>query len=210
MKKRKLFVLFPLATLTLSGCSLADGFNWFDKNIYSPIEGFVQDLFGIDEEEEEKKPGGDEEKDKTVYDFVLEDGVIVTEKETGILHEISVSEVKIDLLGYSEEGGKLGSIKRDSYNGSTFNGMIYNRTLISGIEKLRVDFSGGTLQYVFTEFLMEDMDFDSKTNNKLESGKPVEVPEDACYFVIYNRSTSPVNIDALKLKFEKNQVLMQR
>ena len=186
MRRKHLLFLLPLFGLTLSGCDLLDKITGGDQE--------------EEKQKEDEKP--EEKKDETKYDVDLNSKAFVTEKEEGILHEVKYNEYVIDLLGYSSNEGKLGSLKKATYNGVTYNGMAYNRSLIGNLEKIRVDFSGGDLQYVFTEFLMEDMNFDSKTGNKFESGKPVDVPEGKCYFVIYTKSTTPVKIDSLKLKLK--------
>ena len=188
MRRKHLLFLLPLFGLTLSGCDLLDKITGGDQE--------------EEKQKEDEKP--EEKKDETKYDVDLNSKAFVTEKEEGILHEVKYNEYVIDLLGYSSNEGKLGSLKKATYNGVTYNGMAYNRSLIGNLEKIRVDFSGGDLQYVFTEFLMEDMNFDSKTGNKFESGKPVDVPEDKCYFVIYTKNTTPVKIDSLKLKLREN------
>lgn len=46
MKKRKLFLLFPMMGMILSGCSFQDGLNWVSDNIFAPIGEFFSGLFG--------------------------------------------------------------------------------------------------------------------------------------------------------------------
>lgn len=181
MKKKILFYLLPLLGLTLTGC-------------------------GPKEEEPPKPDDPVQPADKTNYDLVIDDKLGIVEKEAGFLHQIAFQGHTIDVVGYEETTSGVGSIKKATYNGHAINGMVYNRSLITNLGKLRVDFSGGDLQYIFTDFLMEDMEFDSKKNNKFVSGEPVEIPEGKGYFVIYTKSTTPVKIDALKFQFRSEEL----
>ena len=44
------------------------------------------------------------------------------------------------VVGYEETSKGVGSIKKATYNGHAINGMVYNRSLITNLGKLRVDF----------------------------------------------------------------------
>ena len=134
------------------------------------------------------------------YHMILDSSSQVeeVEREGGILYQANYKENKIDFVGYSDEGGTLGSIKKETFGTYTYNGMIYNRSVINGFKSLTVDFSGGGLSYVFSDFLMEDMDFEGEP---LTSGTAVEVPHGEAYFIIYNESTTPVNINSIDLEY---------
>lgn len=185
MKRKILFYLLPLLGLTLSGCDLF--------NNQPPKDDDTSEKEGSDTPED---------KDKTVYDVVVNKKQGIVEKEEGFLHELTYEEQVIDIVGYDGTNGQVGSIMKKTYNGKAINGMIYNRSIMSYLDKLRVDFDGGDLKYIFTDFLMEDMDFDSKADNKLVSGEPVTCPEGKGYFVIYTQSTAPVTVNAVKIKFK--------
>ena len=62
MKKNKIFYLFPLTALILSGCSLIEGFesakDWTNSSVFEPVKNFVTNLFGI------KNNGSGEESHK--------------------------------------------------------------------------------------------------------------------------------------------------
>ena len=129
--------------------------------------------------------------------LVLNSSTEVEAKDEGYLHQADVKGNKIDMIGFSEADGAFGSIKKVTYDAYTFNGMVYNRSLINGFSSLTVTFSGGYLHYVFTDFLMEDMNFNSA--NVLASGEAVNVPEGKAYFLVYNESTTPVTIDSIDI-----------
>ena len=126
----------------------------------------------------------------------------VKSADGGYLHQITIKKNKFDLVGWSSEGGAFGSIKQDVYGSYTYKGMIYNRSAINGFKKLTVDFVGGNLYYVFTDFLMENMDFDK--SNPLVTEQSVQVPANEGYFIVYTDSTSPVNINSLEVEYECN------
>ena len=64
MKKRKILYLFPLAALILSGCTFQEGLetakSFFGENIYEPIKGFVEKIFG--KKSDEKDDNKDDQK----------------------------------------------------------------------------------------------------------------------------------------------------
>lgn len=132
------------------------------------------------------------------YHILLDSDCEVETKDEGYLHQVNVKNNKIDMIGWSSTGGDFGSIKKDTYGSFEYNGMIYNRSLINGFSSLTVTFSNGNLSYVFSDFLMENMDFDG---SPLVSGTPVNVPDNKAYFIIYNESTTPVNIDSIDITY---------
>ena len=116
-----------------------------------------------------------------------------------LISQANVRNNKFDFVGYSSTGGALGSIKKEQYGSKEYRGMIYNRSVINGFESLEVKFSGGPLEYVFTDFLMEDMSFASGT--PLQSEVPVDVLNNKGYFIIYTTDDSVVNIDKVEVKY---------
>ena len=189
MKKKILFYLLPLLGLTLTGCGPKEEEPSKPDDPSGPVKPVTPD--------DPVVPA-----DTTVYDVTVQSSQGIVEKEAGFLHQLAYEDQVIDIVGFEAIENGVGAIKRKSYNGQVINGMIYNRSLMTYLDKLRIDFTGGDLQYIFTEFLMEDMDFDSKTNNKLVSGQPVSCPEGKGYFVVYTKSTTPVNVSAVMLKFK--------
>ena len=131
------------------------------------------------------------------FKITLNKGAI-TPQEEGLYHQANIRNNKIDLVGWSDQGGDLGSIRKDNYGAYFYNGMIYNRSAINGFESLKVAFTGSPLHYVFTDFLMENMDFDGPA---LTSGTAVEVPENKAYFIVYNTSETPTNIDSFEVTY---------
>ena len=133
------------------------------------------------------------------YNMVLDANTVLEAKDEGFIQQADVKETKIDFVGFTEANGALGSIKRESHGDYTFNGMVYNRSVINGFKSMKVTFTGGDLHYVFTDFLMENMNFDGA--NTLESGTTVNVPDGEAYFLIYNLSETPVTINEIKLVY---------
>ena len=133
------------------------------------------------------------------YQMVLNDKTKVVSKDNGYLHQMNVKNNKFDFVGWSSTGGALGSIKKDTYgDGYVYNGMIYNRSVINGFKQLTVKFSNGDLRYIFTDFLMENMNFDGEL---LTSETPVNVPDNKAYFLVYTTSETPVSIDYVKVGY---------
>ena len=135
-----------------------------------------------------------------IYEMSLNSKSQVKEKEAGYLHQIEIKNNDFDLVGYSTTGGSLGSIKQATYGDYTYKGMIYNRSVINGLKSLTVKFSGGDLYYVFTNFLMENMEFDKA--NQLVNETLVSVPNNECYFIVYTDSETGVDIDYVNVKYE--------
>lgn len=131
------------------------------------------------------------------YSITLDSDSAIEAIDNGCIHQISVKNNKFDIVGWNEQVGKLGSIKRQAYGNYHYNGMIYNRSVINGFNQLTVTFSGGNLYYLFTDFLMENMDFNGQI---LESGMPVNANGKA-YFLVYNPSETAVSIDSLEVTY---------
>ena len=136
------------------------------------------------------------------YHMVLDKDSEVNAIDEGYLHEVNIKNNKIDIVGYQSASNAFGSIRRAVCGDFTYNGMIFNKSVINGFESLTVDFSGGTLYYVFTDFLMEDMTFTG--HSTLTSGQAVDVPQGKAYFVVYNTSETPVTINSLDMEYECN------
>ena len=139
--------------------------------------------------------------DNQSYTIKLNSTSGVQSKEGGLFHQIDIRNNKFDMVGWSDQGGNFGSIKKATHGVDNFvyNGMIYNRSAINGFESLKVTFTGGSLHYVFTDFLMENMDFNGAA---LTSGTAVEVPAGKAYFIVYNESETSTNIDSLEITYE--------
>lgn len=135
------------------------------------------------------------------YSMALDASSEVTTEDEGYLHRVEIKKNQFDMVGYDDVAGNFGSIKKVTYGDYTFNGMIYNRSVINGFESLTVSFSDGELYYVFTDFLMEDMTFEG--HDQLVSGSPVSAGGKA-YFIVYNKSETPVTIEYLKVDYECN------
>ena len=71
MKKNKIFYLFPLAALILSGCSLIEGFesakDWTNSSVFEPVKNFVTNLFGIKNNENGEEIHKQEEQEKHTH-----------------------------------------------------------------------------------------------------------------------------------------------
>ena len=138
--------------------------------------------------------------DKTMSHIVLDGNAIIETKDEGYLHQTDVKGTKIDIIGFTEANGAFGSIKKDTYGAYEWNGMVYNRSIINDFKSLTVTFEGGDLHCVFTDFLMEDMDFNS--NDVVVSGQAIAVPEGKAHFLLYTTSTSPVSIDSIDIEYD--------
>ena len=130
--------------------------------------------------------------------MTLDSASDVYEIDSGVAHQVNIKNNKFDIVGYQAVASKFGSIKKATYGSYDYNGMIYNRSVINGFEYLTVNFTGGNLYYTFTDFLMEDMSFDQ--SNQLTSGTSVAAGGKA-YFVVYNSSTTPVEIESLTVEY---------
>ena len=231
MEKRRMLFLIPMIGLFLTGCDaksvLKSAKSWISNNIYHPAIDFIDNALDggkkeeekpAEEEQKEEEQSGDKEDEggeeggegdtpepEVIYDLVLDKKEQLEVKDEGYLYQADLDGLKVDFIGFESNEETLGSIKKVTYGTQSFDGMIYNRSLMNGLDKLLVTFSGGSLQYVFSEYLMEDMDFASKTGNEIESGKALEVPQGKGYFVLYNKSESPARIESLKFKFEESK-----
>ena len=147
------------------------------------------------------------------YTISLDSSVNLVEKDKGYLHQASVKNNKFDVIGYGENPGGFCTIAKQSHDLTThtgvesdkytFEGMVYNRSVINGFTSFTVTFSGGSLYYKLTDFLMEDMDFDSEVKT-LTSGTPVNVVNGEAHFVVFNKSTTPVAIESLEIEYQCN------
>ena len=137
--------------------------------------------------------------DKTLSHILLDADTQVVAKDEGYLHQSDVKGTKIDMIGFTDANGSFGSIKKDTYGSYEWNGMVYNRSVINDFESITVNFEGGALYCVFTDFLMEDMDFDS--DEALVSGQALAVPEGKAHFLLYTTSTTPVSIDSIDIAY---------
>lgn len=118
------------------------------------------------------------------YSLTLDGGTVLTERDHGFYHAATVKDNEFDFLGYSPVEGKLGNIKKKNYNGVyDYNGIVYNRSLINGFNSLTVTYSGATLYYELTSFLMENMRFDK--SKAVVSGTPIEAGAGDAYFILY-------------------------
>lgn len=133
-----------------------------------------------------------------LFSMTLDKDSVVYPIDDGVAYQVDINTNKFDILGYAPVENKFGSIEKATYGSYDYNGMIYNRSVINGFEYLTVNFSGGNLYYTFTDFLMEDMSFDQ--SKQLTSGTCVPAGGKA-YFVVYNPSTTPVEIESLKVEY---------
>ena len=131
--------------------------------------------------------------------IVLDSSTQVEIQEVDQLVEVNIRNNKIDLYGYHEASDAFAKIQREACDNFTYNGMVFNKSAINGFKSLTVDFSGGTLYYVFTDFLMEDMNFNHNTT--LTSGTAVDVPNNEAYFLVYNLSETPVTINSMDIEY---------
>lgn len=134
-----------------------------------------------------------------LYKITLDSTADVTVQD-GCYHQKVVKNNKFDMVGWSNEGGAFGSIRKSTYGDYVYNGMIYNRSLINGFKTFKVDYdhTDGTLYYLFTDFLMEDMDFDGAS---LPDNTEIGVYDHQAYFLIYNTSDTPIDIESIEIQY---------
>ena len=116
-----------------------------------------------------------------------------------LIHQVNVRNNKFDVVGYQATGGNFGSIQKVTLGNEEYRGMVYNRSAINGFESLTVKYSGGALNYVFTDFLMEDMTF--AHGQALVSEEVVSVPSGKAYFIIYTTDENKVDIDYVNVSY---------
>ena len=183
MKKKLVLLLTTTATLTISGLALFLSPKISDINVgANPV----------------------------TFSMTLDSDTELVSKDKGYLYQANIRNNKFDIIGYGVNAGGLCTIAKKSHDLKThsgtisdkytFEGMIYNRSVINGFQSLTVKFSGGNLYYKFTDFLMEDMNFDSETST-LTSEVAVNVPSGKGYFVVFNKSTTPVAIESLEVEY---------
>ena len=78
MNKRKIFLLIPITGLFLTGCTLQDGWNWVNSNIFSPIGTFFSNLFGPHNEAKPKEKSDDQK----VYEDMTNDHTSIFQFES--------------------------------------------------------------------------------------------------------------------------------
>lgn len=208
--KKKFLALLPI-TFLLFSCdfSFAKLKEWWDNDgLPSEKEDEKPKEDDKGDDEGGKEEGGGDVEPEITYDIVIDSksDYSFESADDGYLHQMEVGDQVLDAIGYESSELSLGSIKKVTYGAYTFNGMVYNRSLINGLDKLCVTYSGGTLQYIFSEYLMQDMNFNEKTNNNVESGKALDVPKGTGYFVFYNKSETPITIESVKIKMSEEKV----
>lgn len=208
--KKKFLALIPV-TFLLFSCdfSFAELKEWWDNDGLTPKQKEDDKPEEKEDEGKEDEGGGEVTPEPEItYDIVIDSksDYSFESVDDGYLHQMEVGDQVLDAIGYESSESSLGSIKKVTYGAYTFNGMVYNRSLINGLDKLCVTYSGGTLQYIFSEYLMQDMNFDEKTNNNVESGKALDVPLGTGYFVFYNKSETPITIESVKIKMSEEKV----
>ena len=183
MKKKLVLVLTTTATLTVSGLAMF-------------LIPKVNDI--------------NAKADPVTYSMTLDSSVELQDKDKGYMYQANVKNNKFDVIGYGENAEGFCTIAKKTHDLKThtgtvsnkfkFEGMVYNRSAINGFKTLSVKFSGGDLYYKFTDFLMEDMDFEGETNT-LTSEVAVNVPAGKAYFVVFNKSTTPIAIESLEVEY---------
>ena len=133
------------------------------------------------------------------YTMVLDGNTEIVDVDGGILHQANIKNNKIDFVGYSRGGGQMGQIKQTTYGQYTYNGLIYNRSIINGLTSIKVVYGGAQLSYTFTEFLMENMDW--YTFQQLDSGVTYNAPAGCGYFVIARPGSNTAGIDRIEITY---------
>ncbi len=133
------------------------------------------------------------------YTMLIDGSTEIVEKETGVLYQATIKENVFDFVGYTPVEGKVGSFKLTYFGGEGYHGMIYNRSIINGLTSLKVTYTGDTLLYIFTSFLMEDVDLIDY--EPLVSGNTYTAPAGAGYFVIVRNGSAVATIDEIEITY---------
>lgn len=138
------------------------------------------------------------------YSMLFDDSSNVVSKDSGYYHQAEIKNNKIDIIGYTSSSGNFASISEVTYgtgaNAVTYPGMVYNRSIINGFIGLTVNYSGATLLYSFSEYLMEDMAYN--TANTITNGTKIIPPVNSYYFTIWNPSSSASNITSIQIDYQ--------
>lgn len=136
-------------------------------------------------------------------EMLFDRNALIVEKDMGYLHQSSLKNNKIDLIGYEAVTGKFAKISKKTYNDGTkdvtYKGMIYNRSIINGFESITVNYEGDQLFVKFSDYLMEDMNFDGINDQVVVSGTSIYPASGKAYFVLYTNGTA--TIDSLDIKY---------
>ena len=133
------------------------------------------------------------------YEMVFNDKSQIVSLDNGYLHEYEIKNNLVDFIGWESGSSALGTIKQKTYGTTTYKGMVFNKSIINGFVSLKVNFTGGSLYYKFTDYLMEDMDFDNA--NAVTSNVAIQA-DGKPYFVLYTNSTTGVNLESIEAKYE--------
>ena len=137
--------------------------------------------------------------DPIEYTMVLDSTAEIVEKDNGYLHQTVYKNNTIDLIGYDENNSGFATISQKTYgNAVTYRGMIYNRAIINGLKSIKITYSGDALHYVFTEYLMEDMDFAENASNLITSGEDILANVKDGYFLVYTSGSTDITSMSIK------------
>ncbi|MBO4856687.1 MAG: hypothetical protein J5511_04915 [Bacilli bacterium] len=135
----------------------------------------------------------------TNHELVLDGNTEISEEDYGYYYSATVKTNEFDLIGYTPVSNKLGNIKKRNYNGVyDYNGMVYNRSVINGFTSMTIKYTGASLYYKLTDYLMQDMVFDKA--NLVTSNIEIQVANNEAYFILYtDDTTTGVDIESITL-----------
>ena len=139
------------------------------------------------------------------YEMTFNDKSQIVALDDGYLHEYEIKNNLVDFIGWEEGTSDLGVIKQKThtYTGgsTTYRGMVFNKSIINGFISLKVNFTGGSLYYKFTDYLMEDMNFTVGGVNTVTSNTAIQA-DGKPYFILYTDSTTGVNLESIHVEYE--------
>ena len=142
----------------------------------------------------------------SIVDYVLDASTQLEAADNGFVQKAEVGGIDIDVIGYKAKDKAFGTIARmEADEKHTYNGLIFNRSMVTGLTGINVSYTGGDLYCVFTDSLLEDLSFARSATRRLRSGNDMAAPEGYRYFLIYTDSESPVEIANVAIKVDTEE-----
>ena len=134
------------------------------------------------------------------YEMTLDENVQVIAHDYDYYYSATVKNNEFNFVGFTPVNGKLGKISKNYWGSDWYNGLAFNRAAINGFTSLTVKYTGATLYYTLTDYLMEDMSFDK--SNTVTSNVTINVTNNEAYFVLYtDDSTDGVVLESINVTY---------
>lgn len=143
-----------------------------------------------------------------INNVVLDKTTIFRTKDDGFVNEADVGGYTFNLVGHKDSVTSFGSLAQQTRGGKTFNGLIFNKSIISGLKSISVKYIGGTLYYIFSDYLLEDLTFTKSSLNRITSETEYIAPEGYRYFLLFTDSVVESEIDSISIKVDVDEVFV--